>query len=65
MGVDQRYFAIGGDLHYITFQDNENVLCCVVSLGYFCGLNTALHPVDKTKECSYFLFVAHHSSTLL
>ena len=29
---------------------------CIVSSDHFCRLDTALHPDDKTQECSYFLF---------
>ena len=54
--IEHRHFAIRSDLHYITFPDDENVLSFVVSSYHLCRLNTALHPVDKIQECSYFLF---------
>ena len=31
-------------------------LNCIVYTGDFCGLDTALHPVDRVQDCSYFLF---------
>ena len=37
-------------------QYSSVALSCVVSSGHFCRLNTALHPVNRIQECSYFLF---------
>ena len=50
-----RYFMNRSDLHYISFPDDKNVLCCTVSSGHFCRLDTALHQVDGIPDCSYFL----------
>ena len=52
---EHRIFAIRSDLCSITFPD-ENVLNCAVLSGHFCGLDNALHIVNKIQEGNYILF---------
>ena len=51
---EHSYFMIRSDLHYISFPNDENVLSCIVSAGHFCRLDTALHPVNRVQEGSFF-----------
>ena len=48
---------IRSNLHHITFLVGETSLSCIVSSGPFCRIDTALHPVDRVQECSYFIFL--------
>ena len=54
--IKHGHFCNISDLHCIAFPDDENVLGCVVSLGNFCRLDTALYPVNKIQECNYSYF---------
>ena len=31
-----RYLAIASDVHYNTFQEDDDVLSCLISAGHFC-----------------------------
>ena len=52
------YLATGSAMRYITFPDKDydEILICKFSAGYFCRLNTTLHPVDPTQDCNFYLF---------
>ena len=54
--LHHKYFSIRSSLRYITFPNDHNVLSCIVLAGHFCMLDAALHPVDETQDCMYFLF---------
>ena len=43
-------------LDVFKFPDDDDILCCMISAGHFCTLNTALHPVDHTEDCNFYLF---------
>ena len=53
--IADKYFAIGWDMRYITFPDDDNTLSCIVSTGQVCRLYTTLHVEDRILDCSSFI----------
>ena len=38
------------------FQEDDDILSCLIPASHFCRLNTALHPIDHPQNCSFPLF---------